>query len=167
MPWLQIPDLERILLARGAYIAGVGTIETGLTELSIRLSMHEEYLSLRNSFPSRRADRIKFLVKACEIEGPLDANSSRVLRFVALLEKYAPLRDILAHGAQSALSGSTSKETVVKFRDFFAVRGGAEMRHEPFSLAYLEDRASKVCLAARMWSRFYPKLDDQISSLKD
>lgn len=165
MPWLKSRHLERILLARGAYVAAVAKLETGLTELAIRLSKHDDYFGLRETFPSRREDRLKFLILACDGQGPLGDKSRLTRCFVRRFERYLRLRDILAHGDQSATSGSGDDDTLIRFKDYFAAKGGAEVRIEPINLLDLEMSAIKACRSARAWAQFYPTLDDRIAKL--
>ena len=160
-----MPHLEQILLARGAYIAAVGVLETGLTETAIRLSRYDEYHSLRAHFPTRRNHRQRFLLDACSTTGKLGDWAPLLACFVRRLEAYSPLRDTLAHGAQTAISGHSASETQVRFKDYFAAAGGAQFRVEPVPLPILELKALKACRTARVWSRLYPRLDERIAPL--
>ena len=159
-PWLLDSDLEKTLLARGAFVSAVGEIETRLTEISIRLSRLPHYRELRQSFPSRRKDRIAFLRSAAQSDGPLSDHGPALLKFVVRYEQFCLLRDILAHGSTKALSLNEGGATV-KLYDFFADGDNIMHRRENCTSFDLERKARRVSRCARALNYLLSQVDAQ------
>lgn len=161
-PWTLDGDLEEALLLRGAYIAAMGTIETNLTELAIRASKHPAYYGIRDRFPSRRPERIKYLQDVCERDGPLTQWRTLLKAVLARFNASLGDRDLFAHGRMQVLSGPGGT-TVVQFGDFYAQGGVIEYRYEPMvPLSDLRRKAHKAARFSRATSLLYLQLGDTL-----
>lgn len=163
-PWVMDAELTRAHVARGAFLAGVAELEIGLTEVAIRLSRLDEYHGLRERFPTRRKERIRFLREACNLVGPLSQYASILEKVILRYEEFCTYRDLLAHARMRVLSMPHGNASIA-LTDYFARGEEITQRIERASLFELERKARRVCSVARAFNYLYHRVDSELPTL--
>lgn len=164
-PWTPDQTLMEVMQLRGAFVAAMGTIETILTELAIRASKHEAYFGIRDRFPSRRSERLKYLEKICEAEGPLTRHRTLILAIVRRFSDGLPLRDILAHGRMRVLTGP-SDDASIKLEDYSASGVFIQFRRDHYTLKSFRVRVYRITRLSRCVGSLYSRLGDVLPSIE-
>ena len=158
-PWALDDNVNDVMALRGTFVAALGAIETTLTELAIRASKHESYIQIREKFPSRRPDRLKYLRKIIEIDGPLSPYSKLIEAILARYEQQLELRDFLAHGRMQILSHNGG-EAMIKLEDYKADGQFVMYRTKPIILSELRHKSHKAALFSRCVGMLYGQTSD-------
>jgi hypothetical protein len=163
-PWTTDVELLRVLQARGGYVAAMGHIETTLTELAIRASKHPAYGSIRQTFPTRRPDRLKFLQEVCERDGPLRPYRTLLRSIITRFEHGFEIRDYLSHGRMRILSGP-GDDASLKFEDYYANGAALAFRMHQTTCRRLEADAHRMAGFSRAVDRLYARLGPRLPAV--
>ena len=160
-PWALDHTINEVMQLRGAYIAALGTIETVLTELAIRASKHDAYVSVRAKFPSRRPDRLKYLEDVCEIDGPLTPYRGLIAGLIKRFRAGLSVRDILAHGRMQIMSGP-GDDASIKLEDYSAAGELISFRRDQWTLKNFRTRTYRATRLSRSVVTLYARLGDRL-----
>lgn len=164
-PWATDATIEEVMQLRGAYISALGTIETILTELAIRASKHEAYVSVRTKFPSRRPDRLKYLEALREIEGPLTPYRGLIAGTIKRFRAGLGARDILAHGRMQVMSGP-GDDASIKLEDYSAAGAYVSFRRDQWTLKNFRIRTYRATRLSRCVVMLYARLGDRLPRIE-
>lgn len=148
-PWQTKASVEKVLLYRGAIVAGWANVEASLIEVAIRASHHDSYLGFRDKYPSKLKSRVSYLRDVLGMPGPLNCYSR--LGY-AVLDRYADtadMRNIMAHARMATLPmwGATFH--------FFQAKSDSEITYRTHRLTeeqlrVLAKKATRFSRAVRM-----------------
>lgn len=158
-PWARKEDVEAAMLFRGVSISSWAAVETTLSEIAFRASCHQAYIEIREGFPYRLSDRLRYFKAVLDRPGPLTPYNNLARLVVARWKTGATMRHILAHGRMRVLSGP-GKISTVTFTDVRPAQGGnGTLRTTMMALNDFGAGARRAARFSRLVQRLFMRLD--------
>jgi len=159
-PWARKEDVEAAMLFRGVSISAWAAIETTLNEIAFRASCDQAYIDVRDGFPYRLSERLRYFDDVLNRAGPLTPYSNLAKRLVARWASGATMRHILAHGRMRVLSGPRGAPSRATFTDLRPAPGGnGTLRTTMLTLQELGAGAKRAARFSRMVQRLAIQID--------
>jgi hypothetical protein len=139
-PWMPDLLLEDAILFRGAIISAWGYIEMKLIELAIRSSHMSEYSKIRANYPYKLENRLGYLRKVLETDGPFSRYRNIGTQFLDRFEQAVEIRHLMAHASMDAFP-----DWGITFFDYKpAGEDKITHRRRRFTIRELESEARKL-----------------------
>lgn len=143
-----------LLMLRGSLVWSFAEIEQMIIEVAIRTSYFDAYAGMQDSAPQSFRERLDYLKKMLDREGPLNRFHSLGLAIIARYESSQPLRNQMAHDRMKAVA-----QRPVKFSGIFVEKRGITERPAEYTDGTLESLARKIALFARALQKLKYRLE--------